>query len=83
MKTVTFSCALDAVKNGFSIQRTGWNGKGLFVKLFSVENPMTLPFLYIEYPEDDKNNPGARVPWVASQTDILAEDWLIEPNDLF
>jgi hypothetical protein len=77
---LTFSEALEAVKNGKAIQRSGWNGAGLLVKAqFPDENSkMTLPYLYIEYPIDAKNTPGARCPWLASQTDILAEDWWAE-----
>jgi len=75
--TKSFSEALEVVKTGKSIQRAGWNGSGLKVKAqFPDENSkMTLPYLYIEYPLDAKNTPGARCPWHASQTDILAEDW--------
>jgi hypothetical protein len=76
---VTFSEALEAVKNGAAIQRSGWNGAGLFVKAqFPDENSkMTLPYLYIEYPANAKTTPGAKCPWLASQTDIMAEDWII------
>lgn len=77
-----FSEALRNVKHGHSIQRKGWNGKGLKVKFFFPidDDKMTLPYLYIEYPSDAENTPGARVPWLASQTDILAEDWAIADN---
>ena len=76
---VSFSRALEAVKEGKAIQRNGWNGSGLVVKAqFPDENSkMTLPYLYIEYPADAKTTPGAKCPWLASQTDIMAEDWLI------
>lgn len=69
---LTFSEALAAVKAGHSIQRSEWNGAGLVVKIQRSE-----PYLYIEYPENAKNTPGARCPWLASQTDILAEDWSV------
>jgi hypothetical protein len=37
---------------------------------------MTLPYLYLNYPQGSAAYPqGARVPWLASQTDLLAEDW--------
>jgi hypothetical protein len=37
---------------------------------------MTLPYIYIEYPKGHPAYPnGSRVPWLASQTDLLAEDW--------
>ena len=76
---LTFSQALNFVKRGKSIQRVGWNGAGLVVKIQRPDenSKMTLPYLYIEYPENAKTTPGARCPWLASQTDILAEDWQI------
>jgi hypothetical protein len=77
---LSFSDALIAVKNGKSIQRSGWNGSGLIVKMQvpDVNSKMTLPYLYIEYPLSSKTSPGARCPWLASQTDIMAEDWCIK-----
>ena len=74
-----FGEALEAVKAGKAIRRSGWNGSGLTVKAqFPDEHSkMTLPYLYIEYPEYAKTTPGARCPWLASQTDIMAEDWQI------
>lgn len=76
---LTFSQALDAVKLGSAIQRSGWNGSGLVVKAQFPDDhsKMTLPYLYIEYPQDAKTTPGARCPWLASQTDIMAEDWVV------
>ena len=76
---VDFSTALIGAKQGKAIRRKGWNGSGLMVKAqFPDENSkMTLPYLYIEYPLDAKATPGARCPWLASQTDIMAEDWQI------
>ena len=74
-----FGDALKAAKSGASIQRKGWNGVGLVVKAqYPDENSkMTLPYLYIEYPHDAKTTPGAKCPWLASQTDIIAEDWAV------
>jgi hypothetical protein len=74
---LSFSEALEAVKVGKAIQRSGWNGSGLLVKMQTPDanSKMTLPYLYIEYPLDAKNTPGAKCPWLASQTDIMAEDW--------
>jgi hypothetical protein len=79
VKMITFSKALEEVKAGKAIQRSGWNGSGLVIKAqFPDENSkMTLPYLYIEYPADAKTTPGARCPWLASQTDIMAEDWAV------
>lgn len=72
-----FGKALSFLKDGARVSRRGWNGKGLWIELQTPDanSKMTLPYLYINYPNDAINTPGARVPWLASQTDILAEDW--------
>lgn len=72
-----FELALEHLKHGHPVRRAGWNGSGLTVKAqFPDEHSkMTLPYLYIEYPHDAKTTPGARCPWLASQTDLMAEDW--------
>ena len=74
---MNFGQALELLKNGKKAQREGWNGKGLWIELQTPDenSKMTLPYLYINYPTDAINTPGARVPWVTSQTDVLAEDW--------
>lgn len=72
-----FGQALDKLKCGQKIARSGWNGKDLWLELQVPDenSKMTLPYIYINYPDDAKNTPGARVPWLASQTDILSNDW--------
>lgn len=77
-KTMDFGAALALLKNGDSVQREGWNGKGLWLTLQrpDAHSKMTLPYIYMSYPSDAQNTPGARVPWLASQTDLLAEDWV-------
>ena len=71
--------AITHLRDGRRVQRTGWNGKGLWLELqLPDENSkMTLPYVFICYPDDAVNTPGARVPWLASQTDLLADDWQI------
>ncbi len=68
-----FGAALKAVKQGHRIQRQGWNGKDMWVALQipDVHSKMGLPYLYM------KTVDGRYVPWLASQTDILAEDWRV------
>lgn len=74
---MNFGTALEILKDGGAVARTGWNGKGLWLELQrpDANSKMTLPYIYINYPDDAINTPGARVPWLASQTDLLAEDW--------
>ena len=73
-----FGKALHELKCGRQVARTGWNGVGLWLELQTPDenSKMTLPYIYINYPDDAKNTPGAKVPWLASQTDLLAEDWV-------
>lgn len=81
---LTFSQALEHLKNGVKMQRTGWNGKGMYLTYYSPakEHPTfadafettngtypLLPFILM------KTADNMFVPWLASQTDILATDW--------
>lgn len=78
-ENVSFGIALDALKCGKKVARSGWNGKGLWLEIQrpDANSKMTLPYIFMSYPDDAANTPGARVPWLASQTDALAEDWFI------
>lgn len=69
---MTFGEALDLLKKGDKVTREGWNGKNQWVSLLRPDefSKMKKPYLYIS-PVD-----GEFVPWLASQTDILAEDWV-------
>lgn len=71
---------INALKEGKKTARSGWNGKNMWLKLQVPDehSKMTLPYIYIEYPQGHPAYPnGSRVPWLASQTDILAEDWVV------
>ena len=65
--------AIEVVRGGGRIQRSGWNGPGQFLMLQvpDAHSKMTLPYIYIHTVQGD------RVPWLASQTDILADDWQV------
>lgn len=66
-----FSDALVAVKSGAKISRSGWNGPSqwLALQVPDENSKMRRPYLYMS-PVD-----GDLVPWVASQSDLLATDW--------
>ena len=75
-----FGWALTCLKSGKAAARKGWNGKGIYIKLQipDVSSKMTLPYIYIVtngLVTDNPNAPKGTVPWLASQTDMLAEDW--------
>lgn len=66
---MNFSHALDLLKSGHKLARKGWNGKGMYIELYQSQKPEYLPWLRM-YTVDQKF-----VPWLASQTDLLANDW--------
>lgn len=68
---MNFGSALVALRTGQRVQREGWNGKGQWLALQTPDehSKMTLPYIYIHTVQGDL------VPWLASQTDMLAEDW--------
>ena len=75
-----FQYALTALKEGLAVRRSGWNGKDMGLKLQTpgANSKMSLPYIYIEYPVGHPVYPeGARCPWLASQTDLLSDDWEI------
>ena len=83
---LTFGMALEALKLGKKVARAGWNGVGLTLRLVGIGNLTlsedeisTLPYIVICYPPDAKTTPNAVVPWLASQTDMLADDWQVVP----
>lgn len=81
-KTHDFGWALSKLRCGWPVRRRGWNGKGIFIKLQVPDehSKMTSPYIYIDTTGLRSNNPDAPrscVPWLASQTDMLAEDWEI------
>lgn len=66
-----FGYAIQSLKDGAVVTRAGWNGKGMWIEL-QVPDPhskMTRPYIYM------KTVDNQLVPWVASQTDLLANDW--------
>lgn len=77
MTQFSFSRAIEVLKEGGRVARTGWNGKGMWLELQVPDehSKMTLPYIYMKTADDNV------VPWLASQTDILAEDWEMISNE--
>ena len=71
--SMSFGHAIHAMKVGKIVARNGWNGKDMFVRLQTPDehSKMSLPYIYMKTVQDDL------VPWLASQTDMLANDWFI------
>lgn len=79
-ETFDFSEALRRLKDGVMVCRTGWNGKGMHLYLVTNWNGAisTMPYDYHLLPWIGmKTADNGFVPWLASQTDMLAEDWMI------
>jgi hypothetical protein len=77
---LTFGLTVEALKQGKRVARKGWNGKGMFIYIqdFTEYNKIADPGYILEncismYTAVQKWQPG----WLASQLDILAEDWMI------
>lgn len=96
MKNMNFGEAIAALKNGKKVARTGWNGKGMFlwlkpaatVKADWCKDPLLKSIAETNGGEvealgticmktaDNKILTG----WLASQTDMLSEDWMVVEN---
>ena len=75
-----FGTALEKLKEGKKVYRVGWNGVGMWLELQRPDehSKMTQPYIYIEYPKNINHHAypnGSRTPWLASQADMLGEDW--------
>ena len=76
-----FGQALNYLKQGEKVARKGWNGKGMWLKLIAPHKGKInlgidgifdgLPWIGM------KTADNMFVPWLASQTDMLASDWLM------
>lgn len=74
--------AIEYLERGYRVARKGWNGVGIFLELQVPDkhSKMTQPYVYIDTLGLQTSNPSApkgRVPWLASQTDLLAKDYYI------
>jgi hypothetical protein len=90
---LSFGLALEALKKGAKVDRAGWNGKGMWLQLVKGRNVKIHGMGFGPTNEHDhdwrdrvpellswigmKTADNKFVPWLASQTDMLAEDWSI------
>ena len=85
MDKLNFGEAIAALKSGKLVARESWNGKGMWLILIVGEavaqaiadrygDGNAIPVLEAIYM---KTATGELVPWLASQTDVLAEDWVV------
>lgn len=67
----TIGWAVKQLHHGSKVRRSGWNGKNMWLELQTPDenSKMTLPYVYMSTAQGDL------VPWLCSQTDLLAVDW--------
>jgi hypothetical protein len=84
---MNFGQAIEALEEGKRVVRIGWNGKRMFLYYVSEgAYPAKMPSIQGVFENDlvpygayiaMKTAQGNVVPWLASQTDMLAKDWEI------
>jgi len=95
MKNLNFGKAIEALKIGKRVSRSGWNGKGMFLFLLpsgtvptkAIHDPALREVIEQELGVDEFEALGSirmftadkkiLTGWLASQTDMLSEDWCI------
>jgi hypothetical protein len=88
MEERNFGWALQLLKQGKRVARQGWNGKGMWLRhvnpytdaefsvrengpVDGVDSGTLMPYIGMHTADN------GFVPWLASQTDILADDWVV------
>ena len=83
---MNFGHAIKLLKMGYKLARKGWNGKGMFLYYVPANRYTALTDAAKEIAGEDgkveygayiamKTAQGNVVPWLASQTDVLSDDW--------
>lgn len=90
INAMTFGLAIEALKRGERVARAGWNGKGMWLILthgrvinniepnsFYERCGFEAPVTICSHIDMKAADGSMVVGWLASQTDMLAEDWCI------
>jgi len=80
---MNFGEAINVMRNGGRVQRSGWNGKGQYIELAKNISYVNSKGEIINVNHDAIGNQavafigtsGVQLGWLASQADMLAEDW--------
>lgn len=80
-----FGDALKALKDGKKVAREGWNGKNQYIELATNISYVNANGTIVNCEHDVIGNKaiafvgtsGVQIGWLASQADMLANDWLI------
>ena len=82
---MTFGAAIEAMKCGARVQRSGWNGKNQYIELANCISYINSRNEIVNCEHDAIGNQaiafvgtgGIQMGWLASQADMLAADWKI------
>ena len=80
---MTFGKAIELMREGKKVQREGWNGKNQYIELATNISYVNVSGEIINAKHDAIGNKavafvgtsGVQLGWLASQADMLAEDW--------
>ena len=81
---MTFGEAIEAMKKGHKVKRKGWNGKNQHIELATAISYKNADGVEVNCEREAIGNKaiafvgtsGVQMGWLASQADMLAEDWL-------
>ena len=82
---MSFGLAIEAAKKGHKIARRGWNGKNQYIELAHSISYVSPDLRVINCSHECIGNKafafvgtsGVQMGWLASQADMLADDWYI------
>ena len=82
---MNFGEALEALKSGKKVARTGWNGKNQYIELATNISYKNAQNEVINANHETMGNKaiafigtsGVQLGWLASQSDMLSEDWKV------
>lgn len=82
---MSFGLAIEAMKKGKKVARRGWNGKNQHIELATRISYMTSEGVFVNVEHEAIGNKaiafcgtsGVQMGWLASQADMLADDWEI------
>ena len=83
--SMTFGLAIEALKKGCKVARKGWNGKSQYIELASNISYVNALEEIVNCEHEAIGNKaiafvgtsGVQMGWLASQADMLAEDWIL------
>lgn len=86
---MSFGMAIKAAKNGKKIARKGWNGKNQYVELASCVSYKNASGEIVNVDHSNIGNKalafvgtsGVQLGWLASQADMLADDWVFQNEE--